>query len=138
MNQTAVILGPQAPQLPVSHRDPFKRLTVEGCYHIAATNTVKVEWSLMPDFDGVFGERREIGAETEEFGGDGEQPGGRDVAIDIARQGEHGPGLGSVGGHVRGITGQNALQANLAGGTGLRVHKHDGQRLRHRLGMLRR
>ena len=52
--ETTVIIGPPLVQKPAlqSALDPFKRLTVEGCYHIAAADTVKVEWCLMQDFQG--------------------------------------------------------------------------------------
>lgn len=48
---SGVSFGPVNDACRESDYDPVKRLVVEGCYHIAAENAVKVSWAMREDFD---------------------------------------------------------------------------------------
>lgn len=47
-----VLIGPYTKPNTESTADPFKRLTVEGAYHVAESNSVKVSWCMLPTFTG--------------------------------------------------------------------------------------
>jgi hypothetical protein len=48
---SGVAFGPLHDACRHSDYDPFKRLTVEGCYHMAVEGAVQVSWALRRDFD---------------------------------------------------------------------------------------
>lgn len=50
---TGVHVGPLPTPDLKSPLDPFKRLTVEGTYHIADTDSVKVSWAMQSTFSGT-------------------------------------------------------------------------------------
>ena len=47
---SGVIFGPADDRCMRSDYDPVKRLTVEGCYHLAVDKSIKVSWALRRDF----------------------------------------------------------------------------------------
>jgi hypothetical protein len=50
---SGVLVGPLPQRDLKSTQDPFKRLVVEGAYHIAESDSVKVSWCMEPSFAGV-------------------------------------------------------------------------------------